>query len=317
MNISIIIPNFNGEELLKKNLPHVLEAVKLYRKGKIEIIIPNDPSTDKSKVIISKFINSIHEKNITGLTVDNNQKNKAGFSKNINRGVMISSGDILILLNSDVYPHKDFLEPLLMHFEDESVFAVGCLDESIENREKVLRGRGVGVFKRGFLSHSAGSLDKKNTLWVSGGSGAFRKSIWDKFGGFDPLYDPFYWEDIDLSYQAQKSGYKVIFEPSSIVTHEHEKGVVKEMFSDDFVKKISYRNQFIFVWKNITDPYLILLHIFWLPYHILRSLVTADWDFFGGLFLASANFVRINKSRQKAKKSFVKLDHQVLKENNK
>ena len=51
-----------------------------------------------------------------------------------------------------------------------------------------------------------------------------------KLGGFDGLYDPFYWEDIDLSYRAQKSGYKVIFEPKSIVTHEHEKGTVKEMF---------------------------------------------------------------------------------------
>ena len=51
MNLSIIIPNYNGEKLLQSNLPHVLAAAKEYRKGKVEIIIPNDPSTDNSKEI--------------------------------------------------------------------------------------------------------------------------------------------------------------------------------------------------------------------------------------------------------------------------
>lgn len=314
MNLSIIIPNYNGEKLLRKNLPLILEAVKDYSKGKIEIIIPDDPSTDNSRVFIKQFIESIKERNVTGLTINNDKKDKAGFSKNVNRGVSIATGDILILLNSDVYPHRDFLEALLRHFEDESVFAAGCLDESIESGKKVLRGRGVGSFKGGFLVHKAGAIDKKTTLWVSGGSGAFRKSIWEKLGGFDPLYDPFYWEDIDLSYKAQKSGYKVIFEPESIVTHEHEKGTVKELFEEIYVRKISYRNQFIFVWKNITDPDLIAEHIFWLPYHAIKALIALDWQFFTGFFLAVVNFARINKSKQSAKKLFIKTDHQILKD---
>ncbi len=314
MNLSIVIPNYNGEKLLQKNLPLIIEAVKDYKEGKIEIIIPDDPSTDNSREFIKEFIVSIKQKNITGLTISNDKKNKAGFSRNVNRGVGISTGDILILLNSDVYPHKDFLEPLLKHFEEGEVFAVGCLDESIENGSKILRGRGLGSFKRGFLVHRAGSIDKENTLWASGGSGAFRKSIWETLGGFDPLFDPFYWEDIDLSYRALKSGYKIRFEPKSIVIHEHEKGTVKEMFEDDYVKNISYRNQFIFTWKNITDSDLFILHVVWLPYHLLRALISGDWQFFNGLFMALVNFGRIHKSRQLVKKLFIKTDYQVLKD---
>ena len=136
MNISIIIPNYNGEKILAKNLPFVLAAVKEYKKGKVEIIIPNDPSTDKSKEVISNFIHSLKETNITGITVDNQKKEQSGFSKNVNRGVSLASGDILILLNSDVRPHRNFLDPLLTHFKDESVFAVGCMDESIEGKDK-------------------------------------------------------------------------------------------------------------------------------------------------------------------------------------
>ena len=129
MNISIVIPNFNGEKLLKKNLPHVLESVKDYKKGKVEIIIANDPSTDNSQEVIDHFIKQIKEPHVVGKTISNAKKTEAGFSKNVNRGVSHATGDILLLLNTDVRPHKDFLEPLLAHFADEKVFAVGCINE--------------------------------------------------------------------------------------------------------------------------------------------------------------------------------------------
>ncbi|PJE58197.1 MAG: glycosyltransferase family 2 protein, partial [Candidatus Portnoybacteria bacterium CG10_big_fil_rev_8_21_14_0_10_36_7] len=40
--------------------------------------------------------------------------------------------------------------------------------------------------------------------------------------GFDELYSPFYWEDIDLSYRAWKTGYTVLFDPQVLVEHHHE-----------------------------------------------------------------------------------------------
>lgn len=314
MNISIIIPNYNGEKILPKNLPHVLAAVKEYKKGKVEIIIPNDPSTDNSKAVIAQFINSLQGTGVAGKTVDNTKKEESGFSKNVNRGVSLATGDILILLNSDVRPHKDFLAPLLAHFSDEKVFAVGCMDESIEDGKTVLRGRGIAYWARGFLHHQAGELDKTNTFWVSGGSGAFRKKIWDKLGGLDVLFNPFYWEDIDLSYRASKSGYMLIFEPKSRVVHEHETGAIKTKFKPKHIQKIVYRNQFFFIWKNITDGNLLFSHIVWMPYHFVKALLRRDWVFFSGFFLALIQMNRVSDSRYRAKKYFVKGDREVLKE---
>jgi len=316
MNISVIIPNYNGEKILKKNLPIVLAAFEEYNKGKVEIIIPDDPSTDNSAHVIQEFISNITNKNIIGKTISNRNKKDSGFSKNVNRGVTLATGDILILLNSDVCPHKNFLEPLLKHFADEKMFAVGCMDESIEEGKTVLRGRGIGRWQRGFLNHKAGSLDKTNTLWVSGGSGAFRKKIWDKLYGLDPLYNPFYWEDIDLSYRALKSGYKTYFEKKSVVIHEHEEGAIKSKFKPNAVTKIVYRNQFTFVWKNITETQLLVSHIFWLPYHFLKALLNKDWMFFAGFYLACLRFPQITYSRARAQRLFVKTDSQVNKENN-
>jgi GT2 family glycosyltransferase len=313
MNISIIIPNYNGEKILKKNLPKVLEAVREH-KGKVEIIIPDDPSTDNSRKVIQKFIESITDEHIIGKTIENRVKREAGFSKNVTRGVALSTGEILILLNSDVIPQKDFLPPLLKHFDDQKVFAVGCLDQSVEKGKIVFRGRGVAKWQRGVFAHKEGKLDKNNTLWASGGSSAFRRTIWMKLRGLDTLYNPFYWEDIDLSYRALKSGYKVLFEPESIVTHEHEKGAIKTKFKPSKIKRIVFRNQFIFIWKNISQENLIVSHILWLPYHFLKALLAREWAFFVGFYFALTMFPQIMQRRFYAKKMFIKTDSEVLKE---
>jgi len=306
MNISIIIPNYNGEELLKKNIPKVLDAAENYKDGETEIIIADDGSTDASTSVISNLKFQISNFRFIQLA-----KN-LGFSSTVNRGVKESSGDIIILLNTDVCPEKNFLEPLLKHFKDEKIFAVGCMDKSIENGKITLRGRGLGQWKRGFLIHRRGEVNKTDTLWVSGGSAAFKKSIWEKLGGFNELYNPFYWEDIDISYRAQKAGYKIIFEKESVVAHEHLEGTIKSIYSEFQIKTIAYRNQFIFVWENATDYSLQFLHCFWLPYHFVKALLRMDWPFFIGFFKAFILLPKIIISSFKAQKLFIKTDREVI-----
>ena len=319
MNISVVIPNYNGENLLKKNLPKVFEAANYYAvadNAKVEIIIVDDSSSDNSigyiKYQISKIKNTYQKSKIL-LTFFENEKN-LGFSSTVNRGVREASGEIVVLLNTDVVPEKGFLDSLLFHFKDDKVFAVGCMDKSIEDGKTILRGRGTGRWQKGFLVHARGEVDKTNTLWVAGGSGAFRKSTWDKLGGFDELYSPFYWEDIDLSYRAIKSGFKVLFEPKSIVVHEHEKGAIKGAYSPFQVNTIAYRNQFIFVWKNVTDLGLQLLHFFWLPYHFTKAFASGEWAFVLGFFQAFIRLPQVIKSKIRSQKYFTKLDREVVKE---
>jgi GT2 family glycosyltransferase len=306
MNISVIIPNYNGENLLKKNLEKVFQEMSAYKEGKEEIIVVDDGSSDGSLSFLADF-----SKTHRNIKVVINKKN-LGFAPTVNRGVETSNGDVIILLNTDVYPEVGFLEPLLKHFSNTNVFAVGCLDRSIENRNIILRGRGLGEWKRGFLSHRRGEVDKQNTLWVSGGSGAFKKTIWEKLGGLNELYAPFYWEDIDLSYRALKSGYEVLFESKSVVVHEHEKGVIKNKYSEFKIKTIAYRNQFIFVWENVTDFSLRVSHAAWLPYHLAKALVDSDWGFFLGFFEALILLPKVIKSNLSYRKLFVKKDKQII-----
>lgn len=308
MNISVIIPNFNGGKLLQNNLPKVLESFQGYDKGKIEIIVVDDDSTDNSIKVLEEI-----KESIASLVVLKNKKN-LGFSSTVNIGVKESEGEIILLLNTDVVPEKGFLNSLLEHFEDKDIFAVGCMDKSVEGGKITLRGRGVGKWQRGFLMHSRGDINKAGTLWVSAGSAAFRKSIWEKLEGLDPLYNPFYWEDIDMSYRALKSGYKILFEPRSVVEHEHEKGSIKSKYTQTEIKTISYRNQFIFVWKNLTDWNLKVSHVFWLPYFFAKALSNRDWPFFLGFFRAFILLPKIIESSIKVKRQFLRTDNEIVKD---
>jgi len=270
--VSIVIPNWNGCHLLKK----YLHKIQFASPG-TEIILSDDASTDNSLEYVRE--------NFPNILVVANSCHR-GFASTVNAGVKRAKGDVVVLLNTDVEPEKGFITPLLVHFKDGSVFGVGCLEKSHEKGKIVLRGRGLAHWVKGFFIHKRGEEFGLNTAWISGGSGAYRKSMWDALGGMDALYDPFYWEDIDLSYRARKAGWDVVFEPKSVVHHYHEEGKIKKEFDAKEVIKISYRNQFIFIWKNVTDVSMLLDHELWTPFRIIQTLMHGDILMLQGYILA-------------------------------
>lgn len=314
MKISIVIPNYNGEELLKKNIGTVYESAVFHitknSKDTIEIMYVDDCSTDNSTNFIRDFIQKHKDEKIL-FKLFSNPKN-VGFSSTVNNGVKHSVGDIVVLLNSDVSPDKNFIEPLIVLFKDPNIFAVGCLEKSFENGKILLRGRGIGKWQRGFLVHARGEVDKSNTLWVSAGSGAYNKKIWNELGGLDPLFNPFYYEDIDISYRALKAGYDVLFQTKSIVTHEHEKGAIAAKFSSSQIQTIAFRNQIIFAWLNATDATIIISHVFWLPYHLSKAFARGDWSFLKGFMGALILLTKIVQSRVKRQSFNKKSDAEVI-----
>ncbi len=305
MKIDVVIPNYNGTNLIKKNLKKVLE---IFPKD-VNAIIVDDASDSGQVKELKKFINDLKSNRVKVLYEEKNM----GFSSTANKGAFSSNADFIFFLNSDAIPESNFLQVLIKSFDkDKNLFGVGCLDKSVEKEGVVLRGRGLGSWKRGFLIHSKGEVDSSDTFWISGGSSIMRKEIFDKIGGFDTLFNPFYWEDIDLSYRAQKAGYRIGFEKEAAVIHYHEEGAIKKHFSSSEVKKIAYRNQFIFIWKNVTDPDLLLSHIGWLPYHFLKALLRLDLEFFSGFIIALLTLPAIIDKRQKQRKLFVKTDKEII-----
>jgi len=310
MKIDIIIPNYNGFSLLDKNLPKVIESVSYLEN--VSFIIVDDNSREDEFISSKNFVYEAEKKNDIKIKLLRNNQN-LGFSSTVNRGVFESKADLVVLLNTDIVPKGKFLDPIIKDFsKDPNLFGVGCMDESLEGSKVVFRGRGLGRWKRGFVVHSRGEIDRNDTFWVSGGSSVIRRDLFLKLGGFDTLYNPFYWEDIDLSYRAQKQGFNILFERESVVVHEHLQGAIKSHNNNLKVKTVAYRNQFIFIWKNITDLNLILSHIIWFPYHFLKALLRFDIAFFYAFILALYKFPVIIFKRTICQKYFVKKDKEIL-----
>jgi GT2 family glycosyltransferase len=245
MKASIIIPNFNGQELLAKNLPYVIKALNNKENNIFEIIVVDDGSEDGSVKLLKN--------NFPQVKVIKHTKNR-GFSAAVNTGVRGSSGDLIVLLNSDVVPNEDFLVNALPHFKNPKVFAVSLHEKGY--------GWAKGGFKDGYIQILPGEESETfhESFYVSGGSGVFRRSIWMELEGMDEkLLSPYYWEDIDLCYRAAKRGYIVGWEPESCVIHNHESTISK--LSKEYVARIKERNQLLCLWKNLTSPNLVRKHV--------------------------------------------------------
>lgn len=241
MKTAVIIPNWQGRKLLEKNLPSVLKV------GFDEVIVVDDASTDGS-------VNFLESHYPTVKIV--RHKNNKGFSSTVNDGVSNTNADIVFLLNSDVLPEKNILKPVLKHFQENKwVFGVSF--------HEVGYSYALPKFENGFLGHRMAqeSREPRETFWVSGGSGAFRRTTWQELGGLDTMFDPFYWEDVDLSYRAWKRGWKLIWEPKAIVEHKHESTINTKYFSLRYLNYIKERNQLLFNWKNLDSKLLLKEHL--------------------------------------------------------
>ena len=116
----------------------------------------------------------------------------------------------------------DFLAPLLEGFDDECVFAVSCqifFRDPAKRREET--GLTEGWWQDGGLKVRH-RVDPAITglfpcFYGGGGSCAFDRRKFLELGGFDELLAPFYLEDTDLGYLAWKRGWKVLYQPRSIV----------------------------------------------------------------------------------------------------
>ena len=268
-SVSIVIPSYNGQDLLAKNLPRVIQAAENPKNGIKEIIVVDDGSTDGSIGFVRKTFPEVK--------LVSHKTNK-GFSSAVNSGVGKSSGEFVVLLNNDVYPNDNFLENILQFIvKDPDVFAVSFHQKGY--------GWARGRLQDGFVVHLPGSEDVSPhpTFFVNAGGGIYRKDLWTKLGGMDEkLFSPFYWEDVDISYRAAKRGFKLFWHPDGIVSANLSATVNK--IPKKLVSRIQERNQLLFIWKNLTSKNLFKKHLSGLarrvikhPGYLLIALTAISW----------------------------------------
>ncbi|HWZ30422.1 MAG TPA: glycosyltransferase [Bryobacteraceae bacterium] len=252
---SIVIPNWNGRGLLAKYLPSVIAAAE--RCPGSEVIVVDNGSTDDSVQFLLENFSKVRL-----IALDEN----LGFGGGSNEGFKHAVNEVVVLLNSDMRVEPDFLQPLLDGFTDDRVFAVACqIFFSDPNKKREETGLTEGWWQQGSLrvGHriEPGIRELYPCFYGGGGSCAFDRQKFLDLGGFDKLLAPFYLEDTDLGYMAWKRGWKVLYQPASVVYHEH-RGTIGRRFSDAYIQGVLKKNFLLFTWKNIHECRRLTAHFF-------------------------------------------------------
>jgi O-antigen biosynthesis protein len=274
--ISIVIPTWNGQSLLERFLPSVIESAdEFLRRGgaSAEVIVVDDASADSTLSWLESLSPAgANSSTPTRLKVIRNSTN-LGFGGSCNRGFKEAEEPLVMLLNNDVELDQGALAFLVENFSKSSTFAAHCHVIDLRTGEVCGTGKLAG-FSKGFLrvhrsyacrrSSSSDNTPEEPlySAFAGGGAAMFDREKFLELGGFDEILAPFYWEDVELSYRAWKYGYDVIYEPRAIAHHQISSTIGK--LDHGQVWRVQQRNRLITNWINLHDPCLLSSHLAWL-----------------------------------------------------
>ncbi len=275
--ISVVIPNYNGEHLLRKNIPTVIRALE-FAEVPYEIIIPDDYSHDGSLNFL--------EKKYPEIKVIRGGKN-LGFSGNINRGLRVATKELVFALNSDVQLAPDYFVEQFRHFEDPTVFGVMGMMKSPGGRQEVIVGAKVS------RQTLAGKIDStKNvmsdpaaalcTFYLSGANALMVTEKLRQLHFFDEIYSPFYKEDTDLGLRAWRMGWRCLFEPKAVAYHEPA-STIQAHNKKKYIQFISRRNKFIFHYVHLGGVERVL-YFGAVAFDFLTRWIILDFAYYRALF---------------------------------
>ena len=213
--LSVIIVNYNGFRYLGP----CLQSLRDMNSGnfKVTVILIDNGSTDASLEFVQS---SFPEVSIICNDCNN-------FSRALNIGVKNANSEIVAFLNNDMTVEKNWLTAAISRLlADESIGAVQSKIRFMDNGR--INSAGVEEVEDfyfrdiGFDEKDTGQYDKPRELkYFSGGAVMLRKNCFDAVGDFDEDFI-MYCEDVDYSIRCRQKGWKIWYEPVSVVNHKYQ-----------------------------------------------------------------------------------------------
>lgn len=256
MKLSIVIVNYNVKEFLTQCLDSIFKSQTQYD---YEVIIVDNSSKDSGRdQICATFEHIIWVENIENV----------GFGRANNQGFSLAKGVYTLILNPDTVLQEDTIEKCVSYLiAHPKVGGLGIkgIDGSgqfLPESKRALPTPLVALWKITGLSsifpkssvfarYHLGHLSPEENHEVDILVGCFMMiptKLLLSVGGFDPQYF-MYGEDIDLSYELQKTGHKnIYFSESQII---HYKGESTKRGSLNYVRMF-YKAMVLFAKKQFT-----------------------------------------------------------------
>jgi GT2 family glycosyltransferase len=215
---AVVILNYNGEKLLQKFLPSVVQY-----SAEAEIIVADNNSSDKSIAFVRQTFPDIRI-----IQLDRNY----GYCGGYNRAISQVDTDYVVLLNSDIEATPNWLNPMVdMLDRDETIAAVQPKVLSYNKKSHFEHAGAGGGFIDAFgypfcrgrvfdhVEVDEGQYnDTREVFWASGACLMIRTQSFKKFGGFDEDFFA-HMEEIDLCWKLNRAGQRIFYCGASTIYH--------------------------------------------------------------------------------------------------
>ena len=255
--VSIVLPSLGTTDLLERSLPPLLEELGRRATGD-EAILVDDTGRDELRAWAADAFPSVR------VVV---REENGGFGPALRSGAEEARHDLFFSMNTDVLVRPGFLDPLVAAMDEDVAAAVPrvLLDGDEERIESwtgfELRAGRIGCRMRGLDADEPEAPSEDTPVaFAVGGTCLFRTAGFLEGGGFDAMYEPFYWEDVDYCWSAWRRGRRVLYVPFSVVEHHH-RGTIEGLVPEEAVRAAIEKNTLLFHWKHLDDPALLRRHL--------------------------------------------------------
>jgi GT2 family glycosyltransferase len=301
-DITLVITNWNGADLLRECLPSVIAATAYDTVHAYEVMVIDDCGADNSLEMLTR--------EFPGVRREKTPRN-LGFQGANNYAVKLAESRLVMPMNNDIKLDREALFHLARHFDSGSVFAVSGKFYDFDGTTFLYGNRG-GYFRMGhFHLYEKPADDASQTLFACGGAFMVDRKRYLELGGFDAIYHPLYYEEIDLSYRALKRGWEVRYEPKSVAYHK-VRGTIVRQEKLRRIGLISARNNYLFVWKNILDARMTAEFLCFTPLFLIRDLFRLKSRFWIAFYMALKRLPAALRGRRAEKTAIRYSDREVL-----
>jgi poly-beta-1,6 N-acetyl-D-glucosamine synthase len=205
--VSIIVPVFNEEKMLKNSINSLLEIDY----PNYEIIIVDDGSKDKTKEVAESLV-GFQKGKTSDVKVSLISKPNGGKARALTAGISLSQAEFVLCMDGDSQLSPDSLKMAVRHFKNPEIGAVAG-NVKVLNRGKFLTDLQALEYIEGLNMARAAQSFMRLVNIIPGPIGLFRKKAIEQVGYYS---SDTYAEDADLTLKILAKGWKIYYEPRSI-----------------------------------------------------------------------------------------------------